>query len=332
MNKYANTIGTRPKLSGIILSATLLMFCCFPNLAYSQSLPEEVETKSLVAFTIATGRPGSTHAQVGEILCNVYNRRRSPEGALCRSVYSPGGQQQLADMLSNKVQMAIIQSDVVAAAYLGKKQFRSNDKLRVLLPLHDQVFAAIIKGTASGRQSDITSLLSKRVAISESIRNGRFTLRRLFSNLGADYINVTDLVEMTPAAQTKAICDDRIDVGFMIVGHPNGAIQQGIHDCAIKLAPFDFPKLRAVVESSRYLNMGHIPKDTYTGQVSDISAPAVATLLVTTDRFSYETGKAFINILRENQSILRRLHRSLVDLDLNRRPALARHMKMFMQN
>ncbi len=316
----------------MFFSVAVFLFCGFPDFAYAQSLPEETEIENLVVFTIATGRPGSTHAQVGDILCNVYNRRRGPNNPLCRSVYSPGGRQQLAEMLSNKVQMAIIQSVVVAAAYLGTKQFKINDQLRVLLPLHEQVVAAAIKGSATGRQSDITSLMSKRVAITDSIRDGRFTLRRLFTNLGPRYVNENSLVEMSPADQAQAICDGRIDVGFMILGHPNGAIQQGIHDCKIKLVPFDFPQLRALVESSRYLHMGNIPKGTYTGQMDDISAPAVATLLVTTDRLNHEVGKTFIDILREDQSILRRLHRSLVDLDLNRRPVLARHMKLFGQD
>ena len=332
MNRFNKNIFMHPRLSGVIFSAALFLFYGVPGFAYAQSLPEQDEINNSTVFTLATGRPGSTHAQVGEILCNVYNRQRDPNSPLCRSIYSPGGRQQLADMLSNKVHMAIIQSDVVAAAYMGKKQFKTNDQLRVLLPLHDQVMAAVIKDSAANSRFDITSMLSKRVTITDSIRDGRFTLRRLFATMGPSYINENNIVEMTPADQAQAICDDRFDIGFMILGHPIGAIQQGIHDCELKLVPFDFPKLRAVVESSRYLNMGKIPKDTYTGQMAIISAPSVAALLVTTDRFNHETGLAFINILRDNQSILRRLHRSLVDLDLNRRPTLVRHMKLFGQD
>jgi len=332
MNKFSKTKRIRSVCSGIMSFAIALVFVWLPEQALSESLTKQVVTQHLAAFTIATGRPGSTHAQVGEIICNVYNRRRSENGARCRTAYSPGGRQQLTDMLSDKVQMAIIQSDVVAAAYSGQKQFNSNDQLRVLLPLHEQTIATVIRGDAPEGQFDVTSLTSKRVAMSASIRDGRYTLRRLFVSLGLDFVNVNGLIAMSPANQIQALCDDRIDVGFMLFGHPNGAIQQGIHDCKVRFVPYDFPHLRTVVESSRYLQMGEIPKGTYTGQTDDITAPAVATLLVTTDRFDLKTGKAFIEVLLENQSILRRLHRSLSNIDLNRRPALARQMKHFGEN
>lgn len=319
--------------SRIVFLLSLFLTCVVnPAYSFAGSTPLEKETTIDGAFTIATDRPGSTHAQVGEIICNVYNRSRPTSAAICRSIYSPGGTRQLTNMRSGRVQMAIMQSDVVAAAIKGEKKFKENKELRVLLPLHEQILAVTMVDVMSIRELDIKTLSSLRVGMPSSIRNGRFTLTTLFNDLGVNAMNSPQFRLLNPAEQMTALCEGRIDVGLALLGHPNGAIQQGVHDCGVTLIPFDFPALRRVIENSSHWNMGKIRDNTYVDQDTAVNAPAVTALLMTTKAFDRQTGEAFVRILRENQHVLRRLHRALSDLDLDRKPAALRKLKLFGQD
>lgn len=323
----------RYNLSSSFAKIAIFIMAFIPPLSsFAEPVMTESESIKDATFTIATDRPGSTHAQVGEILCNVYNRDRPSDAARCRSAYSPGGKRQLADMRSGRVQMAIMQSDVVAAAMKGEKKFDRNKGLRVLLPLHEQVLAAAVIDVMSITDLNIKTLSTVRVGIPSTVRNGRFTLTTLFNDLGISAVHSPQYRLLSPAEQMTALCEGRIDVGLAILGHPNGAIQQGIHDCQVSLIPFDFPALQDVVENSYHWHMGKIPGNTYVQQPAAINAPAITALLITTKSFDQQTGERFIRVLRENQHVLRRLHRALSDLDLEKKPASLRKLKLFGQD
>lgn len=318
--------------ASVFMLALFIASATLPAYSFAGSASNDDETANKVAFTIATDRPGSTHAQVGEIICNVYNRDRPSHAPICRSAYSPGGKHQLADMRSGRVQMAIMQSDVVAAAMKGEKKFNPNKGLRVLLPLHEQVLAVTVIDVMSIRELNIKTLSTLRVGIPSTVRNGRFTLTSLFNDLGISAVHSPQFRLLSPAEQMSALCEGRIDVGLALLGHPSGAIQQGIHDCQVTLIPFDFPALRDVVDNSSHWHMGKIREGVYVRQPAAINAPAITALLMTTKSFDQQTGETFIRILQENQHVLRRLHRALSDLDLENKPASLRKLKLFGQD
>lgn len=312
----------------------ILSIACaiFPHRSNAGSSSAVTGTATDMKFTIATDRPGSTNAQVGEIICNIYNRERPAGAPVCLSAYSPGGPHQMADMRSGRVQMAIMQSDVVAAAMKGEKKFEANKVLRVLLPLHKQVLAATVVDVMSIRDLNIKTLSTLQVGVPSTVRNGKFSLTTLFNDLGISAVQPPHFQMLGPAEQMTALCEGRIDIGFAILGHPNGAIQQGIHNCQVTLIPFDFPALRQIVEQSSHWHMGKIRENTYVRQTSMISAPAVTALLMTTKFFDRKTGDTFTRILKENQDVLRRLHRALSDLDFDKQTASLRKLKLFGQD
>ncbi|OMH25940.1 TAXI family TRAP transporter solute-binding subunit [Motiliproteus sp. MSK22-1] len=266
--------------------------------------------------TLGTGGFTGVYYPAGGAICRLVNNERSLHGIRC-SVESTGGSvDNLQRVRDGDLDLGIAQSDWIHHAYQGSDLFKSagpDTELRALFYLYPEYFTMIARADSGIKSFD--QLLGKRVNVGARGSGQRATLDVLMRLYQWDNSVFSEALELDPAEQASALCNNRIDVMIYTLGHPSGATKEVTRECESRLIALTGKPLKELIAKNSFYHRAIIPGGLYRGNREATPTLGVMATFFTTSEMSDDTVYSLVKSVFENFQRFRELHPVFADLD-----------------
>jgi len=290
----------------------------FWGIAAASALALAATTGSASAQTkfisIGTGGITGVYYPTGGAICRLMNKRRKETGIRC-SVESTGGSIYNINAIRNKeLEFGVAQSDWQYHAYNGTSKFKDKGafkELRAVFSVHPEP-VTIVARNDSGIKT-ILDLKGKRVNIGNPGSGTRGTWEVIEETLGWKRSDLKLAAELKSAETGQALCDNKIDAYFWLVGHPSALTQETLASCPSHLVNAWTPEIQKLVEETPYYRKAVIPAGMYNND-EDITTFGVGATLVTRADVPEEVVYTLVKSVFENFDQFKKLHPAFANL------------------
>ncbi|WP_430397816.1 TAXI family TRAP transporter solute-binding subunit [Ferrovibrio sp.] len=266
-------------------------------------------------FFIGTGSPLGVYFATGEAICQLVNRDKQRQDALCRAEPAGGATANIDALRNGELQFGITQSDIHYQALKGIGRYRDAgafSELRSVFSLYTEVFTVLAReGSQVARFEDFKG---KRFNIGHPDTGTRASLEEL---LGAAGMRVRDFAlatELRVGEQGQALCGNAVDGIFFGVGHPSASILEPAKNCGAKLIPLTGAAVDKLLAQKPYYFRTTIPGGLYPGNGS-IESYGVVASLIATRRTSADLVYRLVKAMFEHLEDFKGRHPALTHLD-----------------
>ncbi len=281
------------------------------GLSLAISLPAQAQQ----FITIGTGGVTGVYYPTGGAICSLVNKDYKKHNIRC-SVESTGGSIYNINTIKNgELDMGVAQSDWQYHAYNGTSKFEDSGAfkdLRAVFSVHPEPFTVVARADAGIKK--FSDLKGKRVNIGNPGSGQRGTMEVLMEALGWSKDDFSLTSELKAAEQSKALCDNKIDVMIYTVGHPSGSIKEATTSCDSVLVDVSGPVVDKLVSQNSYYRKATIPGGMYTGSDQDTLTFGVGATFVTSAKVSDEVVYTVVKAVFENFDTFRKLHPAFANL------------------
>ena len=267
--------------------------------------------------TLATGTPGGVYHPVGSAICRMFDLGDKHQAMPCVAVSSDGSVANIRRVESGDANFGLSQTDVAYAAFHGEGPFAAagpDPKLRTLIALYPEAFTVVARPDTGIR--DFQDLRGKRVGIGTSGVGYNFTYDVVLGFYGSTTSSPERVLELPPAEQNQALCENKVDAIIFEAGHPNGLTQEATTDCRARLVRVAGPPIdRLLATHSDYVAYV-IPGGMYPGNPDDVPTIGTQAVLVASSNQPDELCYALVKAVIENFADFRRLHPALSTLEI----------------
>src|SRR6201987_4043621 len=268
------------------------------------------------SVTLTTGTPGGVYHPVGSAICQMFNLDDKHQAVPCVAVSSDGSVANIRRVESGST-FGLAQTDLAYAAFHGEGPFAAagaDPKLRVLIALYPEAFTVVARPGTGIR--DFQDLRGKRIGLGTSGVGYNFTYHVVLGSYDSTTSRPERVLELPPAEQNQALCENKVDAIIFEAGHPNGLTQEATTDCRARLVSVAGPPIDRPLATHSDFFPFVIPGGMYPGNPDGIPTIGTQAVLVTSsnqpDGLCYAVVKAVI----ENFADFRRLHPALSTLEL----------------
>ena len=248
--------------------------------------------QQITFFRILTGATGGTYYPVGGLIATAISNAPGSlpcsqggscgvPGLVATSVASNGSIGNVVDLTANRMQSALVQSDIAYWAYSGSGIYQGRPKVTTLRAIA-RLYPESVQLVASKKAgiATIRDLSGKRVSLDEENSGTQVDAKLILSSYG---MGEQDFQPRYIPAQRIAdsMRDGAIDAFFSVSGWPEKAIADLADTVGIVLVPIDGPEAAKLVKQYKYFSAGEIPDNAYTG-VKGVKTVNVNALWVTT--------------------------------------------------
>lgn len=260
-------------------------------------------------IVIGAANPADIDYPLGGAICRLLNLDTPRHGLRCAERLSQGTAATIEALRDGRFDIGIVPSDVLAATMDGQGSYAAWDSVtepRVLFVGHADVLT-VVTHRGSGIQT-VEDLRGKRINIGSPGSRQRLSMERVMAALDLERKDFAEVHELSPAAQNRAFCVNKLDAIVYSVGHPNGLIRDATLTCDGVLIDVSGPAIdRMLTEYGEY-ESAVIPGGTYLANPAEVQtfgarAVVVATTLMS-DAVAYEIARAVF----DNFEDFRRLH------------------------
>ncbi len=260
-------------------------------------------------ISIGTGGITGVYYPTGGAICRLMNKRRKETGIRC-SVESTGGSIYNINAIRNKeLEFGVAQSDWQYHAYNGTSKFKDKGpfkELRAVFSIHPEPVTIVARNDAGIKT--ILDLKGKRVNIGNPGSGTRGTWEVIENTLGWKRSDLKLAAELKSAETGQALCDNKIDAYFWLVGHPSALTQETLASCASHLVNARAPKLDELVKSKPYYSFAEIPAGMYPGQDKAVPTWGVRATLVTSAKVPEDVVYNLVKSVFDNFDAFKKLH------------------------
>jgi uncharacterized protein len=287
-----------------------------PWLAAALVLPLHAATPAYL--TIGTGALNGVYYPAGGAICRLLNEDNANHGLHCTVQSTSGSLANLKELGQGKIQLALVQSDVVHHAAHGTGPFVGqppNDRLRSLFRLHQESLTLI-----AGANSNINTLADiegKRVDLGNPGSGERVTSQALLDAMGWQESSFAPVIPSSINNRLEGLCDGTLDAAFMVAGHPNQGIGDLTGRCKARIIPIEGEQIDRLLKNHPYYQRGRIGANLYPGQPSGINTFAVTAELVALDSLPDTQVRTVRDVLTARLKQFTRLHPALTTLTLD---------------
>ncbi|MGZ5094269.1 MAG: TAXI family TRAP transporter solute-binding subunit [Burkholderiales bacterium] len=258
---------------------------------------------------IGTGRPGGVYFPLGDSICRMFNLDLPRRGLRCAANLARGPVANIESLRDRRIDIGIVQSDVLADAIRGEGPFASrgaDSNLRVLFTGQTEAFTIVARRELGIRKA--TELRGKRINLGSPGSGERVSMERVMAALGFTPRDFAAARELPLAEQHDALCANELDAIVYTVRHPNGLVDDVVRTCRGVLVDVSGPPIDRLLSGHPEYGRSIIPGNTYPSNPLDVMTLGVWTAIITTTRLpdsvAYEVTKAVF----ENIEDFRRLH------------------------
>ncbi|MEL6814757.1 MAG: TAXI family TRAP transporter solute-binding subunit [Cyanobacteria bacterium J06598_3] len=240
--------------------------------------------------TLATGGATGEYYAFGKAIAQI-TEKHSPHIKV-QVIEAPGSQQNMADVNSHTVDMAMVQSDTPVLS-----------SVQAVAQLYPELFHLIANEEAAIQS--MADLRGKRIALMPKGSGSYELFWPLMSHYGLTDQDVIAM-PMASASAHEALRDGDVDALFRIIGLGNQAVRDLLTAPDLELIPIQ--QIGALQLQQPYLEPTVIPRGSYDGSSpipsQDLPVIAVSALLVANEKVDPEIVKAITKVLYEHRSEL----------------------------
>ena len=229
-----------------------------------------------VMMTFGTGDTGGSLYPAGAALSQLWTN--SVQGVKCNTQTSTGSFQNVQDVASGEVDVAVATADVVLNGYIGAEPFtEALENVRVI----GAVYTSVSSGVAlkdSGLQY-VHDLLGKRVAVGPAASATENSCLDAFEVMGITAEN-TSLENLGLGDGADSVGDGIIDAAFGFAGLPIGGQLNLAATKDIVVLDYTQEEIDAILAGNEAYIQSTIPAGTYTGQEEDTLTFGVKCLVI----------------------------------------------------
>jgi TRAP transporter TAXI family solute receptor len=228
---------------------------------------------------MGTGSVAGVYFPVGVALCRLVNQHRRESGVRCAAMPSEGSVANVAGLRDGALELAIIQSDVLAAARAGSGGFAADGPLELdaVMALYPEALAIVARADAG--IAALSDLAGKRVLLGSPGSGTRTLADALVAELGWTAASFAATPDLAPDRLAPALCDGDIDAFLYAVGHPALAIQEATTTCDAVLVEAAGPAVAALLAAHPEFVAATIPP-VYGGMSGPVETFGVGAVLV----------------------------------------------------
>lgn len=258
---------------------------------------------------IGTGGVKALYYPTGGAICRLVNKQRKRHGIRCTVESSGGSVYNLSTIRKGELDLGVVQSDWQYHAYHGTSEFKDagpHKKLRAVFSVYPEPVTIVARRDSGIRK--LNDLLGKRVNLGNPGSGTLATAEVMLVALGwkkSDFKLVTGLES---AEQAKALCDNKIDAFYWVVGHPSGTIKEATSSCDTVIIPVVGKAIDELVAKNSYYRYATIPGGMYTGTPNDVKTYGVGATLVTSTAVPENVVYEIVKAVFENFDNFQKLH------------------------
>jgi uncharacterized protein len=265
--------------------------------------------------SIGTGGVTGVYYPAGGAICRLVNKKRKETGIRC-SVESTGGSiYNINTLRAGELEFGVAQSDWQYHAYNGTSKFEDQGAftdLRAVFSLHPEPITILARRDSG--INNITDIKGKRFNIGNAGSGTQGTWEVYEKAEGWKRSDLALASEMKSAETAGALCDNKIDGYFWLVGHPSGLTQETVASCDAKIVPAVSPAIDKLVADNPYYRYATIPGGMYPGNPDDIQTFGVGATVVTSANVSEEAVYQVAMAVLGNLDDFRKLHPAFANL------------------
>ncbi|MBO6947249.1 MAG: TAXI family TRAP transporter solute-binding subunit [Rhodospirillales bacterium] len=260
-------------------------------------------------ISIGTGGVTGVYYPTGGAICRLVNKSRKEHGIRC-SVESTGGSvYNINTIRAGELDMGVAQSDWQYHAYNGTSKFKDQGpfkELRAVFSVHPEPVTIVARKDANIKK--VMDLKGKRVNIGNPGSGTRASWEVMAEALGMGDDALALATEFKSSEQSQALCDNKIDAFFFLVGHPSGSIKEATTSCEANLVEVAGPAIDKLVADAPYYRTATIPGGMYTGTPDDTKTYGVGATFVSSTKTSADTVYYVVKAVFENFDTFKKLH------------------------
>ena len=264
--------------------------------------------------SIGTGGVTGVYYPTGGAICRLVNKDRKEHGIRCSAESTGGSIYNINTIRAGELEFGVAQSDWQYHAYHGSSEFKDAGPftdLRAVFSVHPEPVTVIARADAN--VSNISDLKGKRLNIGNPGSGTRGTWEVLEAALGWSRDDLKLAAEMKSAETGQAMCDDKIDAYFWLVGHPSALTQESLATCDSNLVNVTGPEIDKLVADNPFYRNATIPAGMY-GDNAEVNTFGVAATFVTSATVSDEVVYTVVKAVFDNFDQFKALHPSFANL------------------
>ncbi|WP_139707021.1 TAXI family TRAP transporter solute-binding subunit [Aeromonas hydrophila] len=286
-----------------------------PWLAAALALPLQAATPAYL--TIGTGPLNGVYYPTGGAICRLLNEETASHGLHCSVQSTSGSLANLKALHQGKVQLALVQSDVVHHAAHSTGPFMGqapDDQLRSLYRLHQESLTLL--ASANSNINTLADIEGKRVDLGNPGSGEHITSQALLDAMGWQAKSFAPVIPAAANNRMEGLCDGTLDAAFVVAGHPNQAIGDLTGRCKARLIPIEGEQVDTLLKQHPYYQRSRIGANLYPGQPSGVNTFAVTAELVALASLPEGEVRTVRDVLSGRLKQFTRLHPALTALTL----------------
>ncbi len=260
-------------------------------------------------ISIGTGGVTGVYYPTGTAICRLVNKGRKKHGVRC-SVESTGGSvYNINSIRVGELDMGVAQSDWQFHAYHGSSKFKSQGafkKLRAVFSVHAEP-VSIVARKDSGVKS-VDDLVGKRVNIGNPGSGALAFWGVMWGAMGKSRDDLKLAAQMKPVETPSALCDNKIDAFFWLVGNPAVLNNEATTTCDAVFATVDNSAIAKLLKEKPFYRRATIPGGMYRGNPNDVKTFGVGATFVSSTRSSSDTVYTVVKSVFDNFAQFKNLH------------------------
>ena len=299
---------SKSRISAAIIAATFVV-----GITSSATLPAAEQS----FITIGTGGVTGVYYPTGGAICRLVNKRRKEHGVRC-SVESTGGSvYNINTIRVGELDMGVAQSDWQYHAYngFGKDSFKEAGPFKELCA----VFSVHAEPVSIGARkvsgiNHVSDLVGKRVNIGNPGSGTEATWNVMWAAMGHTNDDLKLTAQLKSAETPQALCDNKIDAFFWLVGNPAALNKEATTTCDAVMVEVSGEVIDTLVSDNAFYRYATIPGGMYRGNPDDIKTFGVGATFVSSSNAPENTVYEVVKAVFDNFDAFKKFHPAFANL------------------
>ena len=275
--------------------------------------PAHAEQKFI---SIGTGGVNGVYYPTGGAICRRVNEARKEHGFRCWVEATNGSIDNVEAVRSGDLHFGVVQSDLQFHAYRGSAGFAEKGAfgdMRSVFSIYPEPVTIVARRDAA--VETIGDLKGKRLSIGNPGSGARSTWEVLERALGWKRSDLKKALELPATDTGDALCDNKIDAYFWLVGHPSALTEETLTSCDANLVQVTGSKIDALIAENPFYRKSSIIAGMYTNMEA-VATFGVSATIVTSSAVPEDAVYTLVKAVAGDIKAFRLLHPAFTGLDL----------------
>lgn len=277
--------------------------------ALGTALASSANAATTQFVSVGTGGVAGVYYPTGGAICRLVNRNRKEHGIYCVPEATDGSAYNIDKIRAGELDFGMVQSDVQYNSYNGKKYYEKEGAykdLRAVFSVYPEPVTVLARPDTGIKA--LTDVKGRRFNIGNVGSGTRNTWEVLEKALGWSRSDFNPASELESKKMAQALCDNKIDAFFWLVGHPSASTRDAVAACNAKIVDVSGPTVDKLVKEYTFYRYATIPGGMYAGNDKDIRTYGVAATFVTSARVPEEVVYHVVKAVFSNLDDFKKQH------------------------